>query len=63
MKDYGFFIWGAYGASAAVLIALTLYVVFDARRQKRILAALEARNVPRRRASSTAGKAVKKKSA
>ena len=63
MKEYGFFIWGAYGTSAVVLIALTWYVVLDARRQKRIVAELEARNVPRRRASKTAAKPARKNSA
>jgi heme exporter protein D len=44
------FIFAAYGAAAAVLAALVLWVWFDYRAQQRALAALEAQGVTRRSA-------------
>lgn len=49
---HGFFVWGSYLVSAAVLVGLTLYLVFDLRRQKKMLAGLEAQDAPRRRRPS-----------
>ncbi len=48
MGKYAFFIWAAYGISAAVLISLTLYLWNDLRVQTRTLARLEAEGGPRR---------------
>ncbi len=56
---HGFFIWGSYIVTAAVLIGLVAYIVHDWRRQKRLLALLEAQNVPRR-PSKGRSKAAKK---
>lgn len=48
MNEYGYFIWGAYGISAAVLAGLVGYIVADLRRQRRLIAMLEAHGTPRR---------------
>lgn len=48
MGKYAFFIWAAYGVSAAVLIGLTLYLWNDLRVQARTLARLEKEGTPRR---------------
>lgn len=48
MGKYAFFIWTAYGVSAAVLIGLTLYLWNDLRMQMRTLARLEKEGTPRR---------------
>lgn len=45
---HGLFIWGSYLISGGVLIALTLYLSFDSKRQTRLLKRLEAQNIPRR---------------
>jgi heme exporter protein D len=42
------FILAAYAASAIIMLALIAWVVADYRRQKRLLADLEARGVTRR---------------
>ncbi|MGD9785725.1 MAG: heme exporter protein CcmD [Hyphomicrobiaceae bacterium] len=42
------FIWASYGAVALVLGLLVLWLVLDGRRQRRLLAELEARGVRRR---------------
>jgi heme exporter protein D len=47
---HAMFIFTAYGAAAAVLAALVLWVWFDYRAQQRALAALEAQGVTRRSA-------------
>lgn len=49
MGKYAAFIWSAYGAWALVLIGLTLYIVLDLKRQRRLLTALKAQGAPRRR--------------
>ena len=45
---HGFFIWGSYLISGAVLTGLTLYLSFDTLRQARLVERLEAQNTPRR---------------
>jgi heme exporter protein D len=45
------FIVAAYGAGAAVIVALIAWVIFDYRVQRRILAELETQGVARRSAS------------
>lgn len=42
------FIWASYGAVALVLVALLTWLLWDGRRQRRMLAELEARGVRRR---------------
>ncbi len=42
------FIWASYGAVALVLVALLVWLIFDGRRQRRLLEELEARGVRRR---------------
>ena len=42
------FIWASYGAVALVLVILIAWLVFDGRRQRQLLAELEARGVRRR---------------
>lgn len=49
--QYAGFVVAAYAISAVVLGALTAYVVWDFRRQKAMLAKLEAQGKPRRRAA------------
>jgi heme exporter protein D len=44
------FIWTAYGATALVLTALVARAIYDERRQKKVLAKLEAQGVRRRSA-------------
>jgi heme exporter protein D len=41
------FVWAAYGATAAVLAALAAWLVFDGRRQQRLIDELDARGVRR----------------
>ncbi len=48
------FIWAAYGAAALVLGALTVWIQFDARRQRQLLADLEAKGITRRSARKPA---------
>jgi heme exporter protein CcmD len=48
MMTHGFFIWSSYLISGAVLIGLTLYLLFDGVRLNRLLAQMEAQNTPRR---------------
>lgn len=48
LGPHGAFIWAAYGAVVFVLAALTIWIVADARRQRRILEDLEAQGVTRR---------------
>jgi heme exporter protein D len=45
---YAFFILGAYGAFALIVLAMVAWVAIDHRRQARALAELEARGVTRR---------------
>lgn len=42
------FIWASYGAVAFVLAALVAWLMWDGRRQRRLLEDLEARGVRRR---------------
>ncbi len=42
------FIWASYGAVGLVLVALLVWLIFDGRRQRRLLEELEARGVRRR---------------
>lgn len=42
------FIWASYGAVALVLVAVLTWLLWDGRRQRRMLAELEARGVRRR---------------
>jgi heme exporter protein D len=42
------FIVGAYSAALLIMAALVAWIVLDSRRQKRILADLEARGITRR---------------
>lgn len=42
------FIWASYAAEVVVLVALVGWLLYDGQRQKRRLAALEARGVTRR---------------
>lgn len=42
------FIWASYGATAAVLAGLVVWLVMDGKRQQQQLDALEARGVKRR---------------
>ena len=42
------FIWASYAAAAAVIAILAAWVVLDGRRQKQLIAGLEARGVKRR---------------
>ncbi len=42
------FIWASYGAAAVVLAILAVWLVFDGRRQQRLIEELEARGVRRR---------------
>jgi heme exporter protein D len=44
------FVWTAYAAVAAVLAGLIAWLVFDGRRQQRLIDELEARGVRRRSA-------------
>jgi heme exporter protein D len=44
------FVLAAYGAAAAVVLALVFWVLIDHRAQKRSLAALEAKGITRRSA-------------
>jgi len=48
------FIWSAYAVTAICLIGLTVGVVGSDRRQRRLLAELEARGITRRSAAKTA---------
>lgn len=50
LGPYAAFIAGAYAAVALVLAGLIAWVLADARRQKRLLAELEAEGVTRRSA-------------
>ncbi|MFQ5625291.1 MAG: heme exporter protein CcmD [Methyloligellaceae bacterium] len=59
------FIWAAYGAAALVLACLIAWIHYDARRQRQLLADLEAMGIRRRSARSAPGKSAtqgKKKS-
>ena len=49
------FIWAAYGAVLLVLAGLITWLVADDRRQRRLLAELEARGIVRRSARSAEG--------
>jgi len=49
MGEHAGFIWAAYAAAAFVLVALTVYVWADLRRQQALLGELEARGATRRR--------------
>ena len=48
------FIWAAYGAMAAGIVGLLVWLAGDARRLKATLAALEARGVRRRGGAAAA---------
>lgn len=50
LGNHAGFILAAYGATAAIVIALALWIVLDGRAQRRRLAALEARGIRRRSA-------------
>lgn len=50
-NDYFGFIASAYGISALLLVGLALWIVLDARAQRRALAALEDKGVRRRSAA------------
>lgn len=51
------FILAAYAVAAAVLVGLTAWIWFDLRRQRTLLADLEARGVPRRPPAGSTGAA------
>lgn len=55
LGPHGAFIWAAYGAVVFVLAALTIWIVTDARRQRRILEDLESQGVTRRSSRRQAG--------
>ena len=42
------FIWASYGAVGLVLLVLLVWLIFDGRRQRRLLEELEARGIRRR---------------
>jgi heme exporter protein D len=42
------FVWASYGAVAAALAGLALWLVLDGRRQQRLIEELEARGIRRR---------------
>jgi heme exporter protein D len=49
--DYGphaAFIWASYGATGAILTALVLRAILDERKQRRVIARLEAQGIRRR---------------
>ena len=50
LGKHAVFIWGAYGATIAVLAGLIAWIYADARHQRRLLAQLEAKGVRRRSA-------------
>ena len=49
------FIWASYAVAVAVLGALIAWLVFDGRRQQRLIDELEARGVRRRSAGGSGG--------
>ena len=56
MSAHAGFIIAAYGVTAVVLVALTLWIVVDGRAQRRRLAELEARGITRRSSRKATGK-------
>lgn len=46
------FIWASYGTVAAVLALLIGWLIYDGRRQQRMIDALEARGIRRRSAAT-----------
>ena len=49
------FIWASYAVVAVVLVVLIEWLLFDGRRQQRLIAELEARGVRRRSNRTQAG--------